>query len=74
MGSLSNWPLYVNAISIDFLDDLKCPSVWAGSSLESREGIHKVDIDDFQAAFDLTQKLIDGGAQRIAFMVDTLTL
>ena len=53
---------------IDFLDDLKCPSVWAGSSLESREGIHKVDIDDYQAAFDLTQKLIDGGAQRIAFM------
>ena len=55
-----------------FLDDLGCPAVWAGSSLHTYEQAHRVDIDNFQTAFKLTEKLIDDGAKQIIFMSGAL--
>ncbi|MEA2068507.1 MAG: GntR family transcriptional regulator [Verrucomicrobiota bacterium] len=55
-----------------FLDDLGCPAVWAGSSLHTYENAHRVDIDNYQTAFNLTEKLIADGAQQIIFMSGAL--
>lgn len=55
-----------------FLDDLECPAVWAGSSLQTYEKAHRVDIDNFQTAYDLTEKLIGDGAKQIIFMSGAL--
>lgn len=55
-----------------FLDDIGCPSVWAGSSLHTYKNAHRVDIDNYQTAYDLTEKLIDDGARQIIFMSGAL--
>ncbi|VGO19007.1 LacI family DNA-binding transcriptional regulator [Pontiella sulfatireligans] len=52
----------------EFLTDLECPTVWAGSSQKGVENAHCIDIDDYQAAFDLTEKLINTGAKNIAYI------
>jgi DNA-binding LacI/PurR family transcriptional regulator len=50
-----------------FLEKIGCPSVWVDSSF--KEGnMHRVDVDNFKAGFDLTVKLINDGYQRIAFL------
>ncbi|NQY31544.1 MAG: GntR family transcriptional regulator [Coraliomargarita sp.] len=51
-----------------FLETIGCPSVWVDSSLQVQDNVHHVDLDNFQAAFDVTEKLIKYGAKRIAFM------
>jgi LacI family transcriptional regulator len=50
------------------LQELSLPSVWADSSLQTYKDDHRVDIDNFQAAYDLTGKLIADGARQIIFM------
>lgn len=55
-----------------FLDDIDCPAVWAGSSLQTYKNVHRVDIDNFRTAFDLTEKLIGDGAKQIMFMSGAL--
>ncbi|VGO13045.1 HTH-type transcriptional repressor YvoA [Pontiella desulfatans] len=52
----------------EFLAGLHCPTVWAGSSQKDAPNAYCVDIDDHQAAFDLTEKLINSGAQQIAYI------
>jgi DNA-binding LacI/PurR family transcriptional regulator len=56
----------------EFLDDLGCPAVWAGSSLRTYEKAHRVDIDNFQTAYNLTEKLIADGAKQIIYMSGAL--
>lgn len=52
----------------EFLADLGCPTVWAGSSQKDAPNAHCIDIDDFQAAFDLTSRLLASGARQIAYI------
>lgn len=52
----------------EFLTELNCPAVWAGSSQKDAPTAHCVDINDHQAAFDLTEKLIADGAKKIAYI------
>ncbi|MDF7826926.1 LacI family DNA-binding transcriptional regulator [Pontiellaceae bacterium B12227] len=52
----------------EFLTDLECPTVWAGSSQKGMKNAHCIDIDDQQATFDLTEKLIESGAKKIAYI------
>jgi DNA-binding LacI/PurR family transcriptional regulator len=56
-----------------FLEKIGCPSVWVDSSLEAHKNVHHVDVDNFQAAFDVTERLINDGARRIAFMSTMLS-
>ncbi|MFL2860076.1 MAG: GntR family transcriptional regulator [Pontiellaceae bacterium] len=56
----------------EFLDDLGCPSVWAGSSLKTYKKANRVDIDNYQTAFDLTERLIEDGAEQVGFMSGAL--
>lgn len=55
----------------NFLDTLNCPSVWAGSSLND-DTQHQVDVDNYQAAYDLTEKLIGDGFKKIGFFGGSL--
>ena len=52
----------------EFLTDLNCPTVWAGSSQKGVKNAHCIEIDDYQASFDLTEKLIQSGSKNIAYI------
>lgn len=51
-----------------FLSELGCSTVWAGSSQQEKAESYCVDIDDFQASFDLTEKMIQTGAKEIVYI------
>lgn len=52
----------------EFLSNLGCPTVWAGSSQKESPNAYCVDIDDFQAAFDLTEKMLQAGTKNIVYI------
>lgn len=56
-----------------FLERIDCPSVWIDSALKGERKSHRVDIDNFQAGFDLTERLISDGSKQIAFLSPSLS-
>ena len=51
-----------------FLRQLDCRSVWAGATPHETNNAHIIDIDDYQASFDLTKKLIELKCRRPAYI------
>ena len=56
----------------ELIDQLNGPAVWAGSGLNSYTESHRVDINNFETAKKLTEKLIANGAKKIIFMSGAL--